>query len=69
MRGTVIDLGSNTFHALVADVDELGLRNAVLERKLPVRLGEHAFEAERIPAEACARATIAWSRPACSARP
>ena len=42
MRGTVIDLGSSTFHVLIADVDEVGIRNVVYERKVPVRISEHS---------------------------
>jgi exopolyphosphatase/guanosine-5'-triphosphate,3'-diphosphate pyrophosphatase len=59
MRAAVLDLGSNTFHALVADVDEHGIRNALVERKLAVRIGEHAFASGRIPDEACARGASA----------
>jgi exopolyphosphatase/guanosine-5'-triphosphate,3'-diphosphate pyrophosphatase len=33
MRGAIIDVGSYTFHAVVADVDEYGLRRTVLDRK------------------------------------
>jgi len=42
MRGAVIDLGSYTFHGLVADVDHVGVRKAVLERKVAVRVGDRA---------------------------
>lgn len=40
MRGTVIDLGSSTFHVLIADADEYGIRNVVYERKVPARISE-----------------------------
>lgn len=40
MRGTVIDLGSSTFHVLIADVDEVGVRNVIYERKVPLRISE-----------------------------
>lgn len=40
MRSAVVDLGSFTFHALVADVDRVGIRRAVLDRKRTVRLGD-----------------------------
>ena len=53
MRGAVVDLGSCTFHALVADVDELGVRRAVFDRKIVARIGEHA--AQRIPDDAFTR--------------
>jgi exopolyphosphatase/guanosine-5'-triphosphate,3'-diphosphate pyrophosphatase len=39
MRSAVVDLGSCTFHALVADVDRVGIRRAVYDRKRHVRLG------------------------------
>src|SRR3954468_24408460 len=42
MRGAVIDLGSSTFHVLIADVDEVGIRNVLYERKVPVRISEHS---------------------------
>lgn len=42
MRCGVIDLGSSTFHALVADVDTHGVRRVVFERGTVLRLGEHA---------------------------
>src|SRR5262249_43657910 len=55
MRATVVDLGSNTFHVLVADVSGSSIRNVVLDAKVAVRLGERAFTAGRIPADAYAR--------------
>ena len=33
MRGAIIDLGSYTFHATVADADEYGVRRTLLDRK------------------------------------
>lgn len=33
MRGAVIDVGSYTFHAVVADVDEYGIRRVVFDHK------------------------------------
>ena len=55
MRATVVDLGSNTFHVLVADVSGTSIRNVVLDAKVAVRLGERAFTEGRIPDEAYAR--------------
>jgi exopolyphosphatase/pppGpp-phosphohydrolase len=40
MRGAVIDLGSNTFHTLVAEVDRFGIVQVVHDEKVAVRLGE-----------------------------
>src|SRR5512146_2013492 len=62
MRATVVDLGSNTFHVLVADVDELGIRNVVFDEKVAVRLGERAFAEGAIPADAYARGLAAVDR-------
>ncbi len=55
MRSAVLDLGSNTFHALVADVDAFGVREVLAERKLAVRIGEHAFAPQHIAEAAYAR--------------
>ncbi|HEY1555068.1 MAG TPA: hypothetical protein VGF94_09570 [Kofleriaceae bacterium] len=49
MRSSIVDLGSSTFHALVADVDELGIRNAILDRKVSVRIADDALALGRIP--------------------
>jgi exopolyphosphatase/guanosine-5'-triphosphate,3'-diphosphate pyrophosphatase len=59
MRRAVVDLGSNTFHALVADVDAFGVRNVVFDRSAPVRIGAHALPAGHIPDAAYARALAA----------
>jgi len=42
MRGAVLDLGSYTFHGVVAEVDHVGVRRLVLERKVAVRVGDRA---------------------------
>lgn len=55
MRATIVDLGSNTFHVLVADVAGSSIRNIVLDAKIAVRLGERAFAEGRIPEDAYAR--------------
>ena len=55
MRIDVLDLGSNTFHLLQAEVAGTHVE-AVSDRKLWVRLGEEAFELGRIPDAACERA-------------
>jgi exopolyphosphatase/guanosine-5'-triphosphate,3'-diphosphate pyrophosphatase len=61
MRRSIVDLGSHSFHALVADVDEVGVRNVVAEKKLAVRVGERAFGDGAIPADSIARAHDALS--------
>ncbi|MGL4598113.1 MAG: exopolyphosphatase [Bacteroidia bacterium] len=40
MRIAVIDLGTNTFNLLVAEVDDLGAYQILYNEKTPVRLGE-----------------------------
>jgi exopolyphosphatase/guanosine-5'-triphosphate,3'-diphosphate pyrophosphatase len=71
VRIDVLDLGSNTFHLLEAEV----VGNSVLpvaDRKLPVRIGDQAFTLGVIPAEAWQRgmtaidsliAPLRWRRP------
>jgi exopolyphosphatase/guanosine-5'-triphosphate,3'-diphosphate pyrophosphatase len=55
MRCGVIDLGSNTFHALVAEVDRGQIRTRVFEDKIAVRIGEHAFASRWIGRDAFAK--------------
>jgi exopolyphosphatase/guanosine-5'-triphosphate,3'-diphosphate pyrophosphatase len=55
MRSAVIDLGSNTFHALVAKIDDGEVKSILLDDKVVVRLGEHAFARRRICDHAYAR--------------
>jgi len=37
VRTAVIDLGSNTFHLLVADVDRIGIRREIIDHKIAIR--------------------------------
>jgi exopolyphosphatase/guanosine-5'-triphosphate,3'-diphosphate pyrophosphatase len=60
MRSAVIDLGSNTFRLLAADVDGLGIRKVIAEHKIAVRIGEHAFATGRIPDAAYAEGLAAF---------
>jgi len=59
MRSSVIDLGSNSFHLLVADVDAFGVRKVFVDHKISVRIGERAFARGRIPEDAYARGLAA----------
>lgn len=61
MRGAVVDLGSNTFHTLVAEVDRFGIVQVVHDEKVAVRLGEDAFATGRIPDATVTRALAAAS--------
>jgi exopolyphosphatase/guanosine-5'-triphosphate,3'-diphosphate pyrophosphatase len=72
VRIDVLDLGSNTFHLLEAEV-VAGAVVPVSDRKLAVRLGDEAFALGEIPAEAWERglsaiealiAPLTWRRPA-----
>jgi exopolyphosphatase/guanosine-5'-triphosphate,3'-diphosphate pyrophosphatase len=59
MRSAVIDLGSKTFHLLVADADHHGIRNVIRDHKIAVRIGEHAFAEGSIPNKAFTRGLVA----------
>ena len=59
MRSAVVDLGSHSFHALVADVDAVGVRNVITDKKLATRLGHRAFAEGTVPPDACNRAHAA----------
>lgn len=58
VRIDVLDLGSNTFHLLEAEVVG-GSVLAVADRKLPVRIGDQAFTLGMIPDEAWQRGLAA----------
>lgn len=51
MRSAVVDLGSCTFHALVADVDRVGVRRRLLDRKVNARIGDALQHGAIIPSE------------------
>jgi len=59
MRCAVVDLGSNTFHTLVAEVDRFGILHVMHDEKLAVRIGDDAFGAGRIPDPAFAHGLAA----------
>lgn len=60
MRSAVIDLGSHSFHLLVADVDEHGVRRVVHDHTIVTRLGERAFTDGAIPLDAWQRGLAAF---------
>lgn len=43
MRSSIFDLGSNTFHLLVADVDAFGVEREILDHKIAVRIADSGF--------------------------
>ena len=55
----VIDLGTNTFHLLIAGITESGDIKIFKRRQIPVKLGENGFDKNHIPEKALARAISA----------
>lgn len=59
MRIGIIDLGTNTFNLLIAEIDAAGNYHRVYTSKVAVKLGEGSFEKKYISEEAFQRALIA----------
>ncbi|QCR23426.1 phosphatase [Pontibacter sp. SGAir0037] len=55
-RLALIDMGTNTFHLLITEVDENGIRKDLVKTKLPVRLGQGGISNGAIAPEAYERA-------------
>ncbi|GGG17168.1 Ppx/GppA phosphatase family protein [Pontibacter amylolyticus] len=55
-RLALIDMGTNTFHLLITEVDESGNRTDFVKTKLPVRLGQGGISKGTIAPEAYERA-------------
>ncbi|HKL87787.1 MAG TPA: hypothetical protein VJ884_02205, partial [Salinibacter sp.] len=55
IRVCVIDLGTNSFHAVIVDAHANGSFQVVDRMKEMVRLGEHGLEANTLPEEAMER--------------
>lgn len=55
-RLALIDMGTNTFHLLITEIDETGKRNDFVKTKLPVRLGQGGISKGAIAPEAYERA-------------
>ncbi|MDO6389435.1 phosphatase [Pontibacter sp. BT731] len=55
-RLALIDMGTNTFHLLITEVDEGGNRTDFVKTKLPVRLGQGGISKGAIAPEAYERA-------------
>ncbi len=62
MRVCVIDLGTNSFHALIVDAHPNGSYQVVDRLKEMVRLGRHGLDANRLPEDAMERGLKALKR-------
>ena len=62
VRVCVIDLGTNSFHAIIVDVHPNGSYQVVDRLKEMVRLGEHGLDANRLPEDAMERGLQALTR-------
>ncbi len=59
MKIGIIDLGTNTFNLLIAEIDDLGGYQHLYKSKVGVKLGEGSFEKNYITEEAMERAMVA----------
>lgn len=59
MKIGIIDLGTNTFNLLIAEIDDLGGYQHLYKSKVGVQLGEGSFEKNYITEEAMERAMVA----------
>lgn len=59
MKVGIIDLGTNTFNLLIAEIDNKGDYNPVYRSKVPVKLGEGSFTRNYITEDAMSRAFVA----------
>lgn len=62
VRVCVIDLGTNSFHAIIVDAHPNGSYKVVDRLKEMVRLGQHGLDANRLPEEAIERGLRALKR-------
>lgn len=62
IRVCVIDLGTNSFHAVIVDAHANGSYQVIDRMKEMVRLGEHGLEANELPEEAMDRGMRALER-------
>jgi len=62
VRICVIDLGTNSFHAIIVDAHPNGSYKVVDRMKEMVRLGEHGLSAQRLPEDAMERGLRALRR-------
>lgn len=59
MKIGIIDLGTNTFNLLIAEIDDIGGYQHLYKSKVGVKLGEGSFEKNYITEEAMERAMVA----------
>ncbi len=59
MKVGIIDLGTNTFNLLIAEIDDVGGYKQVYSSKVGVKLGEGSFAKNYITEEAMERAMVA----------
>lgn len=59
MKIGIIDLGTNTFNLLIAEIDDIGGYKHVYKSKVGVKLGAGSFEKNYITEEAMERAMVA----------
>ena len=57
-RIALIDLGTNTFHLMITEIDDFGRGNVLLKLKLPVKLGKGGISSGEIAPDAWARALV-----------
>ncbi len=62
IRVCVLDLGTNSFHALIVDAHPNGSYQVVDRMKIMVRLGRHGLEANTLPEDAMERGMEALKR-------
>jgi exopolyphosphatase/guanosine-5'-triphosphate,3'-diphosphate pyrophosphatase len=62
VRVCVIDLGTNSFHAIIVDAHPNGSYQVVDRLREMVRLGQHGLDANRLPAQAMDRGIQALER-------
>lgn len=62
VRACVIDLGTNSFHAIIVDAHPNGSYQVVDRLKEMVRLGQHGLDANRLPEDAMDRGIQALKR-------